>query len=194
MTVEARDRIPYPPVRGRTSAVEALAEAPSRGQIRYHNTAQALNVVDFATVLMILDRNGPSTHHEISLAYTALVRHPRMTPEWLAAATVHLARAGHVEPDPIAGRGERGRKARRWRIARPLARDTTRRPLTGADAIDRLLAALPSIEPETGYLRVDQSPSIEEDFSEKPAVAIDGWVYRDDLDRVMGELLVEVRA
>lgn len=79
-----------------------------------------LDPLDLAVVLLILDKRGPSTHAEIAHAYSSLLRHPRLTPEWVSSVTRHLVGGGYVEADPVAGRGERGRKARRWRIARPL--------------------------------------------------------------------------
>ena len=87
--------------------------------------------VDLAVVLMIVDRTGPATYPELVDAYLELLRHPRLSPQDIATAITVLAEAGYLEPDPIAGRGRRGRKARRWRIARPLL-DTAARSEAGA--------------------------------------------------------------
>lgn len=54
-----------------------------------------------------------------------------------------------------------------------------------ADIVSRFLAALKRIEPDVGYLVIDDSPRMEEDFTQVPSVTIDGWAYRADLERVL---------
>lgn len=79
--------------------------------------AYADDPMALATIVAIIARRGPSTHHEIEDAYaaTSSSRQGRS----LRYAVNRLADAGLVEPDPIAGRGRYGHKARRWRLTRP---------------------------------------------------------------------------
>lgn len=69
------------------------------------------------TVFTIIDTSGPLTHDEIQTAYVERARRglaPPRTPRDIRFIVAHLARDGWVEPNPIAGRGARGHKARRW--------------------------------------------------------------------------------
>lgn len=63
--------------------------------------------------------------------------------------------------------------------------------MTPAEATDALLAALQTIEPATGYLVVGEHEHIEEDLSARAAVTIDGWMYRDDLERIIDAVFSE---
>ena len=101
----------------------ALSEPPtatlSPWAVRAAASAASPGAAVGAVVLVILEQRGPSTYPELLAACGDLLRHP-ISAEWVADAMTALAAWGCIEPDPIAGRGRLGRRARRWRVSRPI--------------------------------------------------------------------------